>query len=323
MITLNVQRKLIYIFFIFISFSVNAQELPLYSQYILNPYLINPAIAGIAGSGALQIMNRSQWLGIKDAPQTNLISYHQGFGNVGLGGHVYSDKNGNTSNMGFQLTYAYHIYLSNKYLGRKNKRLSFGLSVTGLQRKIDESSFMQAGKDPLINGTEEKSFSPNGNFGLYFTNKNFFSGLSCANLIQTTNNIYSPQRTFFLQMGQSFNNRYRYVIEPSITTKFDQQKDWQLDANLKVYLPEKNNRQFWGGLSLRNNMGESFKEGAYSILFIGYNTARLRFAYALEYGLNPIRSNNAGSHEFMLLYTFGNFIPHMCPAYGDLGHLYK
>ena len=44
------------------SFSnVNAQQLPLYSQYTFNGFLLNPAVAGAEGYTAINLTNREQW----------------------------------------------------------------------------------------------------------------------------------------------------------------------------------------------------------------------------------------------------------------------
>jgi len=45
------------------------QQLPVYSQYMMNKFLINPAVAGSEGYTAFNLTSRKQWLGIKDAPQ--------------------------------------------------------------------------------------------------------------------------------------------------------------------------------------------------------------------------------------------------------------
>ena len=46
------------------------QQLPVYSQYMMNKFLINPAVAGSEGYTAFNLTSRKQWLGIKDAPLT-------------------------------------------------------------------------------------------------------------------------------------------------------------------------------------------------------------------------------------------------------------
>ena len=47
-----------------------AQQEPTYSQYMLNPFLINPAAAGSEGTTSVNLTGREQWVGINGAPST-------------------------------------------------------------------------------------------------------------------------------------------------------------------------------------------------------------------------------------------------------------
>ena len=46
------------------------QQLPVYSQYMMNKFLINPAVAGSEGYTAFNLTTRKQWIGVKEAPLT-------------------------------------------------------------------------------------------------------------------------------------------------------------------------------------------------------------------------------------------------------------
>ena len=62
------------VFFIcFWGTQLQAQQLPVYSQYMMNGFLINPAVAGHEGYTAINITAREQWLGMKDAPGTYAV----------------------------------------------------------------------------------------------------------------------------------------------------------------------------------------------------------------------------------------------------------
>ena len=47
--------------------------LPLYSQYLYNKFLINPAHAGSDGYTSLNLTVREQWVGYAGAPRTCLL----------------------------------------------------------------------------------------------------------------------------------------------------------------------------------------------------------------------------------------------------------
>jgi len=55
----------IFVFFCLISPSdILAQQLPRYSQYIMNEFLINPAVAGVDGRTCIDLSARKEWLGL-------------------------------------------------------------------------------------------------------------------------------------------------------------------------------------------------------------------------------------------------------------------
>ena len=71
LIFLTLVRRLIYILLLLIPGNiVFAQQLPLYSQYLYNKFLINPAVAGSDGYTSLNLTAREQWVGYYGAPQT-------------------------------------------------------------------------------------------------------------------------------------------------------------------------------------------------------------------------------------------------------------
>ena len=94
----------------------SGQQLPIYSQYLYNRFLINPAVAGSDGYTSFNLTAREQWVGYYGAPRTFSFSgqarllkrgmtiRHVGpgrqvyrpksDGRVGLGGYIFSDKNG-------------------------------------------------------------------------------------------------------------------------------------------------------------------------------------------------------------------------------------
>lgn len=51
-----------------------SQQIPMYSQYIWNAYLINPAIGGAENFLEVKAGYRSQWVGLEGAPQTLFIT---------------------------------------------------------------------------------------------------------------------------------------------------------------------------------------------------------------------------------------------------------
>ncbi|MAQ69590.1 MAG: hypothetical protein CMD23_00660, partial [Flavobacteriales bacterium] len=62
--------------------SLNAQQFPIYSQYVFNEYMINPATAGTIDKTPIRLTYRDQWSGFTNlqgdnvAPKTFAFSGH-------------------------------------------------------------------------------------------------------------------------------------------------------------------------------------------------------------------------------------------------------
>src|SRR5208283_1263463 len=78
------------------------QQSPEFTLYMMNPFLYNPAVAGTANYWEIRSDHRFQWVGLNNAPITNVVS---AFGphstkDMGFGGNVYSDITGPVSTTG-------------------------------------------------------------------------------------------------------------------------------------------------------------------------------------------------------------------------------
>jgi type IX secretion system PorP/SprF family membrane protein len=70
-------KKFILIFLIFVAAGdIYAQQDALYSQYMFNPFAINPAYAGSRNSYSAVLLHRSQWVGMPGAPTTQSFAVH-------------------------------------------------------------------------------------------------------------------------------------------------------------------------------------------------------------------------------------------------------
>ena len=94
----------------------NSQEgLPIYTDYLTdNYYLIHPSMAGAANCSKVRLTARQQWFGHEDAPKLLTLSMNGRIGESqsGIGGILYTDKNGYHSQTGAYATYAHHIMFS-------------------------------------------------------------------------------------------------------------------------------------------------------------------------------------------------------------------
>ena len=80
----------LFFFLLFLSCFAYAQQLPLNSQYIYNPLVINPSFAGISESSSIVLMNRNQWAGfVDDQILTTSVSAHHALNNQKHGVGAY------------------------------------------------------------------------------------------------------------------------------------------------------------------------------------------------------------------------------------------
>jgi len=302
----------------------NAQEgLPIYSDYLTdNYYLIHPSMAGVANCAKIRLTARKQWFGVDDAPALQTLSFNSRIGDSqsAIGGIVYSDQNGFHSQTGAYLTYAHHLMFSRNEIDLN--MLSFGLSAGFIQYKLDETSFLADGFDPIIAGIEQSSSELNIDFGFSYFLYDFYAHATVKNVLNNdginsnANGVFrfDNLRTYLVSLGNTF-SKYGsdWSYEPSVMFIYrDGTKESSIDINAKAY----KNMDFgklWGGLSYRRSLdGAEFLDGSgvssqklqYITPFIGVDYDSFVFAYTYSYQSNSVVFNNGGFHQITLGYNF-------------------
>ena len=203
-------KLLFFLFNCLFSFVVYSQQLPLNSQYIYNPLVINPAFSGISESSSIILMNRNQWTGFIDEPiRTTSISAHHALDNQkhGIGSLLFSDRTGAINIHGLDLMYSFKFPIFLNY------NLSFGISGNLYQYVFDDTNFNIATFDPLISGEIHKKINFDSNFGFLLYDDFLFFGASVVNLIQSkvlNQNINEPNqfaRNYYFFGGYNFTDK--------------------------------------------------------------------------------------------------------------------
>ncbi|MEF8811427.1 MAG: type IX secretion system membrane protein PorP/SprF [Bacteroidales bacterium] len=304
---------------------VKAQQIPLYSQYTMNKYLLNPAYAGSQGYTSYNLTARQQWMGFGNAKtpstqaicaqtrvlQNNLLaklglvdrgmSRRRTSGRVGMGGYLFNDRNGIINRTGIQGTYAYHIPVSDR------QQLSFGVSGTVYQFKLDDENIKLPDDDlgvpdPLVHGRENSMFVPDATAGIYYMNNNFHIGVSGMNLFQSVLKFGSDQsyssyqllRHYYLMTSYQYELDGDITLEPSLLFKTTERKNLQADISMKAYYQG----DYW--------MGLSYRTGSALISKVGVKVDNIYFGYAYDYSLREIQKLTYGSHEIMVGIRFGD-----------------
>jgi len=295
------------------------QQLPLYSQYLYNKFLINPSVAGSDGYTSVSLTAREQWVGYYGAPRTFSFSYQTRMlkksfimkqtrvkksvyrpktdGKVGLGGYVFSDKNGLIQRTGFQLAYAYHMWIENE------TQLSLGLALTGYQYKINEKEInFEDPNEPLLNSNLRRGmFVPDATFGLHLLNAKYSLGFSADQLLEASAKIgadayqnFKMSRQYYLFGSYDFEKGASAVIQPSFMLMMSHQLKPQADFGV-TYIYEED---FWGGLAFRTSGALIANVGVkYENIFIGY---------AFDFTMQEIQRITYGTHEITFALKFGD-----------------
>ena len=273
---------------------LKAQQVPQYAQYMLNNYILNPAVSGTEDYYEVKSNNRYQWVGVTDAPRTYVLSVHGPHRkhNMGFGGAVYSDVTGPTSRTGAYLSYAYHVKLSQKL------KLSFGLGFGVMQFKIDGSKVtLKEGNDPAMSNGVMSVIAPDATFGIQLYTKKFYFGVSMPQLIGNKlkffDNVSDAQsrlsRHLLIMGGYTFNLGDNWTVQPSFLLKYVTPVPMQIDLGLKIGYRD----VVWAGSAFRIKDAVSVMAG----FNIGKN---IILGYAYDFPMSSLKNYSSGSHEVMI-----------------------
>jgi type IX secretion system PorP/SprF family membrane protein len=314
-----VRKGIFILIFGLLSGWISGQQLPLFSQYLYNKFLINPAVAGSDGYTSVSLTAREQWVGYYGAPRTFSFSVQsrvlkrsyilkntnvrrqvyrpKSDGKVGLGGYIFSDKNGLIQRTGFQVSYAYHMWIEN------STQLSMGLSLTGYHYKINDKEInFEDPNEPWMNDDLRRGmFVPDATFGVYLLNPKYSFGFSADQLLEASAKIGSSayknfrmRRQYYLFGSYDFSSGSYNTFQPSFLLMMSEQIKPQVDMGV-TYIFE---NDFWAGLAYRTS-------GAL-IANIGVKYQNIFIGYAFDFTLQEIQRITYGTHELTLALKFGD-----------------
>jgi type IX secretion system PorP/SprF family membrane protein len=271
-------------------FAAIAQQDPLYSQYILNPFVLNPAYAGMTNNLNTSVIYRQQWTGFEGSPTTiNANGHISLFANtMGAGLMVVSDKIGNTMTNEVYGSFAYRIRLTG------DKTLSFGLQAGFVNYKTQNSKLtLQDPSDPLFNG-ETNASKPSIGAGIILSSDKFFIGLSVPRLLKTTTSVGGYEPTLYTQhlyaMGSYlFHINEALKFKPSVLAKVVSGAPVSVDLNAAIILYDK----YTAGLLTRNF-------STYGIFLQAVVKDTFRLGYTFEIPTNQSVGTNFLTHEITL-----------------------
>jgi type IX secretion system PorP/SprF family membrane protein len=234
---------------------LRAQDQANFTQFYLNPYLINPSYAGIDGQSALSLIYRRQWMNIDGGPAIANVSLQAPLGTAaGLGLSVTNDKKGILTNSALRISFAYNAILA------EHSSLRFGLSAGGSWNSLDMESINT--NDPAFAGALDNNASITGNAGISFHHKTIHLGVSMPTIFSPS---YVSKDAFSITEVKPFqsiivnaSNRFYFndnknVFEPYALYRINTDLPSQFEVAGVLHL----NHTIWVGGSYKQDFGIS------------------------------------------------------------------
>lgn len=285
-----------YIYFsiilILLSFKVQSQQEPQYTQFMYNPTLINPAYAGSKGFTSVYGLYRAQWVGLDNAPQTINLSVNKPINasQLGYGVSIVNDRLGPSDETQFAIDISYTIFFDNDY------RLAFGLKTSANLLNVDYSKLNQYNQGELIlQNNITNRFSPNIGTGFYLYNKTGYFGASVPMILDTkryddisSTAVNQRQHLYFIG-GKVFNLSNYVKFKPAFISKVVSGSPLQLDFS--------GNFLFYNKFTL----GASYRLSASLSAMAGFQmNDKLFVGYGYDREITKLIKYNSGSHEIFL-----------------------
>lgn len=323
-----------------------AQQRSHYTQYILNNYILNPALSGIENYTDIKLSARDQWSGFGGGPRTFYLTMHGPIGKKdyktsptsfavpgdnprgdaywetytaseahhGVGMSIVNDKTGNFNRFSANLSYAYHLGLNAK----TNLSAGFAAGISSIGLNADGKAFFgSVSTDPSIGGNFSKDLrklKPDLSVGLWLYSADYFIGVSGQQVI--------PQKLSYADEA-SFKSKgrliphlfltggYRFLLNEDINAIPSVMIKYISNAFKNDYQVELNVKfqyrdLLWAGASYRQFDGYAG--------MIGFNIGNaFNAGYSYDLTTSDLRIYSRGTHELMIGFLIGNKYGDTCP----------
>jgi type IX secretion system PorP/SprF family membrane protein len=287
-----------------------SQDQYVFTNFMMNDYYYNPAVAGSKDVHYANIGFRKQWAGFNEAPSTLYANFYGSVGNKmkhGYGASIVSDQSGLMQNTGFYLNYAYHIRLND------NWKLGLGIKPGYMQYnvKLYDAQLADIG-DEVLTGNVLTTSAFDLNSGIHLYSKKFFFMASMRNILGNAvkftafNDGLSRYYTGIIgynwlvnakkkpdtdEEGNVIKRKKDFELSPVVMVNYVSPVRPQASIMLKATY----DKRYWLGFTYRTDDALGVALGL---------TLKNRFnlGYAFDYSLGDIKAYNSGSHEIMLTF---------------------
>jgi len=282
--------------------TVSAQQTPQFPEYNYNPFLINPAYAGMAPGSVASVSHSRYTRNIEGAPKTSALSFHTPVANgkMGWGAAIIDDKVGVTSAMSAVLAYSYKIFFdlkrSRPYWAVYDENVFSFAMTAGVRRIYEDLLELGVEDDPLFAANLSETIPVIG-AGVLYNKVGFYLGLSTPDLLGGklgSGNRFDRSIPVYGYTGyRFFTDLYREImVTPSALVKYEDGAPLQIDLNLSVNFKD------------RLEFGAGYRTSSSVNMLVGlYPVKQLRLVY--HYTAAFKRSILGNSHGIALSYAFG------------------
>lgn len=285
---------------------------PIYSQYLQNGLMINPAYTGSRGSLSGFLSYRIQWMGTKGAPVLQSVSLHTPMKNdkVALGIMAQFMQFGFTRSTGIYGSYAYNIRV-------RNGKLSFGLKGgADISNTVyPNEKFLTTPGDPVF--VNDKAYVlPNVGAGVYYYSDRLFAGFSIPSFLSYRKTVTGTVQPFhrFSEYDFIFSGGGLLTLSPLLKLKPSFLIDYSLQSTKKLTQFDINTNLILADLIWLGGSWRISEQVLVGILQVQLNP-QLMFGFSYDYPVGRMNSYSKGSSEFILRYEFGSRVSAANPRF--------
>lgn len=314
--------------------TTEAQQRMQYSQYLLNGFLINPAVGGAERYLDVKAGFSQQWAGFEGAPRGMYLSLNKGLFppassgrrvtslpvrtrmeqkptemlvpgiggttsnfHMGLGATLFSERTGPISYNGLSGAFSGHIRMT------RELKLSIGASVEILNYRLDPMaiSFLEQ-NDVVIATNTTNLFLPSVNAGFALYSKSFFVAGATRQLLQNRiqinpqNPIISGLETHYMaQAGYRIHVRDDISLLPSVIVRYINPAPLSWELSLRADLKD------------LVFLGASYRHQDAIVGLLGVNlNHRVGLQYSYDFTTSNLSNVSSGTHSLVLALRLAN-----------------
>lgn len=295
-----IKKSLSLFLLVFLITICKAQQFPIYTQYMFDPYLINPSMVGMTRKSEVNLLYRQQWTGFDNGPKTIQFDYQHAIDNrMAFGVNIFDDKSILLSSTSVMATFGYKVPLASEHI------IGFGLSGGFFSNriKIEDIPDIDA-NDPAILNSRANNFSFDGQFGVNYNFRNLYVGFSLIRLID--HKTFSEDALQNIKFGELKNK----VIFASYKFRLSDQISLQPNFSYRFTTDNLNFYETSAIFSFKDliGVGGGYRESFGPTALVRLNIKDLQVGYAYDFPSNQYSVSTGGSNEIQLKWRFGKIM---------------